>query len=85
MFNEPTPLGLALEYVNELRRSPATVEIAAGDRHWGIFVDLCEAVGAKGNLVPDAYLAALALEQGASWVTADRGFARFPGLRVLHP
>lgn len=32
-----------------------------------------------------AYLAALALEQGATWVTRDRRFARFPGLRVHDP
>ncbi len=31
------------------------------------------------------YLAAMALEQGATWVTRDRGFARFPGLRVQDP
>ena len=35
----------------------------------------------RGNLVPDAYLAALALEQGAELVTLDRGFGRYPRLR----
>ena len=35
--------------------------------------------------IPDAYLAALALEQGATLVTADRGFARYEGLRLLNP
>jgi predicted nucleic acid-binding protein len=35
--------------------------------------------------VPDAYLAALALESGSQWVTTDRGFARYPGLRWAHP
>ena len=41
--------------------------------------------GIRGNLVPDAYFAALALESGCEWLTADRGFARFPGLRWRHP
>jgi predicted nucleic acid-binding protein len=40
---------------------------------------------AKGNDIPDAYLAALALEKGTELITADRGFARFPGLRWTHP
>jgi len=39
----------------------------------------------KGNLLPDAYLAAMAIERGATWYSADRGFARFSGLRWRHP
>ncbi|BCA56555.1 hypothetical protein W02_36950 [Nitrospira sp. KM1] len=41
--------------------------------------------GVKGNLVPDAYLAALAIESGSEWITTDRDYYRFPGLRVRHP
>ncbi len=41
--------------------------------------------GIRGNLVPDAYLAALAIESGSEWITTDRGFARYPGLRFQHP
>lgn len=41
--------------------------------------------GARGNALPDAYLAALAIESGAEWITTDRGFARYPGLRRRHP
>ena len=40
---------------------------------------------AKGNLVPDAYLAALAIESGCEGTTTDRDYARFPGLRWRHP
>jgi hypothetical protein len=39
----------------------------------------------RGNLVPDAYLAALAIESGSDWVSTDRDYARFPGLRWRHP
>jgi predicted nucleic acid-binding protein len=38
-----------------------------------------------GNGIPDAFLAAIAIENGATWITADRGFSRFPGLRWQHP
>lgn len=39
----------------------------------------------RGNLVPDAYLAAVAISHGALLASNDRGFARFPGLRWFDP
>ena len=53
-----------------------------------ILADLCRRGPITGNGVPDAYLAALAIEAGATWITADSGFARFePELRweLLRP
>lgn len=85
IFKEPTPLPIALEFVEGLRGSPASLSIAPGERHWSIFTELCRQVEATGNSIPDAFLAALAIENGGTWVTADRGFARFPGLRWEHP
>jgi toxin-antitoxin system PIN domain toxin len=85
IFNEPTQLEVALTFVNALRDRRNSVIVSPGPRHWGIFVDLCRKVNAKGNIVPDAYLAALAIESGSDWITTDRGFARFPGLRWRHP
>ncbi len=41
--------------------------------------------GARGNLVSDAYLAALAIEYGATLVTFDRNFARFGGVTIMTP
>jgi uncharacterized protein len=61
------------------------VPLIEGVRHWEIFERLVRKVGARGNLVPEAYLAALAIEFGAGFYNADRGFARFPGLRWQHP
>ena len=85
IFRDPTQLDEALEYVNSVRDHPACVLVAPGERHWGIFTSLCSSAGAKGNLVSDAFFAALAMESGAEWITADRDFARFPGLRWHHP
>ena len=85
VFEQPTPLDTALEFVESLRGSPNTVEVAPGPRHWKIFADLCRATGARGNRIPDAYLAALAIESGSEWITTDRGFARFEGLSWRHP
>lgn len=85
VFREPTPLRDALDFVIKLREAANCVVIQPGLRHWEIFVDLCRRVNARGNLVPDAYLAALAIESGSEWITTDRDYARFPGLRWRHP
>lgn len=85
VFSPPTPLESALAFVEALRSEPNAVFLSPGARHWDIFTRICRAAGARGNLVPDAYLAALAIENGSELVTADRGFARFPGLSWRHP
>ena len=85
VFADPTPLGVALRSIEELREQPGAVQIGPGARHWEIFTELCSSVGARGNDIPDAYLAALAIESGSELVTADRGFGRFPGLRWSNP
>jgi toxin-antitoxin system PIN domain toxin len=85
VFREPTTVDVALQFVERLRASSAATLVEPGARHWGIFTRLCERVAATGNVVPDAYLAAIAIEVGARWVTADRGFARFPELVWEHP
>ncbi|MSO78726.1 MAG: type II toxin-antitoxin system VapC family toxin [Acidimicrobiia bacterium] len=85
IFDPPTSLAVAFDFADSIRTQPNAVPVAPGRRHWGIFTDLCRSVGAKGNLVPDAYLAALAIETGSEWITTDRDYARFPGLRWRHP
>ena len=85
VFDPPSPLAGALEFVEAIRSAPNCVPLSPGDRHWEIFVQLCEAAGAKGNLLPDAYLAAMAIESGSEWITTDRDFSRFPELRWHHP
>jgi uncharacterized protein len=85
VFRQPTPLDTALAFAELLRTQPNCVPVVPGERHWEIFARLCRTAGVKGNLVPDAYLAALAIESGSEWVTTDRDFSRFPGLRWRHP
>jgi hypothetical protein len=85
IFAPPTPTAVALDFADALRDQPNAVVLAAGERHWGIFSRLCREAGVKGNLVPDAYLAALAIESGSDWITTDRDYARFAGLRWHHP
>lgn len=85
IFREPTPLSVALEFLDVLWASPSVTAVTPGERHWPLFRAACADVGATGNRVPDAFLAAVAMEHNATWVSADRGFARFPNLRRQHP
>jgi toxin-antitoxin system PIN domain toxin len=85
VFERPTPLDVALEVVNQIRGQPQAVPTRPGPRHWDIFEKLLRSCEAKGNQVPDAYHAALAMESGCDWITTDKGFLRFPGLRARHP
>ena len=85
VFNPPSTMEQALAFVADVRDQPNCVTIRAGNRHWDIFERLCRSAGVKGNLVPDAYLAALAIESGSTWVTTDRDYSRFAGLTWRHP
>lgn len=55
------------------------------ERHRGILGELLAAGRASGNHTTDAHLAALAVEWGLELVSADRDFARYPGLRWRDP
>lgn len=85
VFQRPAPLELALRFAELVRASPHAVPVTPGSRHWEIFRRLCEGSASRGNLVADAYLAALAIESGCEWITTDRDYARFEGLRWRHP
>ncbi|WP_375422941.1 TA system VapC family ribonuclease toxin [uncultured Friedmanniella sp.] len=85
VFDQPTPLATALGHVRTLLGSAGTLRVLPGRRHWEVVEELCTAGDARGNLVADAAHAATALEAGATWVTFDRDFARFPGLSWRSP
>ncbi len=85
IYKTPTPLKAALRFANLVRSQPNCTPVDPGERHWEIFCGLCERADARGNLVPDAYLAALAIENGCELITEDRDYARFQGLKWRSP
>jgi toxin-antitoxin system PIN domain toxin len=85
VFDPPASTEEALGFARAVRDSPNAVRVAPGPRHWDLFERMCQDGAARGNLVSDAYLAALAVESGCELITTDRDFARFPGLRWRHP
>lgn len=83
---DPAPVGEALAFVDALRRPRRSRIVAGTQATWTQLEDLAaHDAQIRGNLVPDAWLAALALSHGCRLATADRGFARFPGLDWFDP
>src|SRR5437588_9542022 len=81
VFRPPSPLRSALDFVRQIRGQPNCRVIAPGTRHWQIFTGLCQSLSAIGNLIPDVWFAALAIESDCEWITTDRDYEQFPGLR----
>ena len=85
IFIKPSTLDEVFQFVDYIRSCTHVVRVIPGRAHWTIFHRLCREVQTKGNLVTDAYLAALAIEKGAEWITSDRDFSRFPDLKWRSP
>ena len=85
VYRQPSGTTEVLDFCRAVRSAPAAVPLRPGGKHWEIFSRLCQAVSATANVVPDAYHAALAVENGATWITNDRGYAKFPDLQWRGP
>lgn len=85
IFQRPFASADAGAVVEEWLASPNVTLLAPGDRHWRTLSELADRGQAKGPLLMDAHLAALAIEHGATLATSDRDFSRFDGLRTFDP
>jgi len=85
VFASPFSPDEAFDVVEGWLAQPCATTIAPGDRHLALVRELLEPLGAAGNLVSDAHLAALAIEHSAELCSADTDFARFPRLRWSNP
>jgi toxin-antitoxin system PIN domain toxin len=85
VFREPLSPAEALQIVTDWLDRPNVAIASPGTRHWAIVTELAVLGQARGPLLMDAHLAALAIEHGAKLATTDRDFARFPRLRLVDP
>jgi toxin-antitoxin system PIN domain toxin len=81
----PSTLENAFGFAEDLLAQPHCQIVVPQDRHWHIFQRLCIETNTTGPRTTDAWYAALAIEWGCEWVTLDRDFSRFPGLRWSQP
>lgn len=85
VFAAPSTLDEAFAFCRAITSAPNCRAVEPGERHWSIFERLCRETDTRGPRVTDAWFAALAIEHGCEWVTMDRDFARFPGLKWSVP
>ena len=85
VYAQPRTPADAIGIVEALLARPNVTLASPGDRHWTILADVAASGRARGPLLMDAHLAALAIEHGATLATSDRDFTRFPGLRHVDP
>ncbi|HXZ67140.1 MAG TPA: type II toxin-antitoxin system VapC family toxin [Alphaproteobacteria bacterium] len=84
-YQAPSTLQEAFAFCTVLLEQPNCEIVEPGERHWDIFESLCRDTNTRGARVTDAWFAALALEKSCEWITLDRDYARFPGLKWSIP
>jgi predicted nucleic acid-binding protein len=85
VFSQSSDLDEVIRFCEVLMEAPHCALMQPGPQHCSIFSRLCKEADARGNLVPDAWFAALAIESGCEWIILDRDYARFTGLRWRLP
>lgn len=85
IFNPPTPVDVAVQFLRAVRESPNAIVLAPGARHWELFIAMVGQLPSAGNLVSDAWIGALAIEHGCEVLSDDADFARLPGVRWRRP
>lgn len=84
-YGAPSSIVDAVGFCEDILANPNCFVIEPGSRHWRIFCELLNDTRTSGPRVTDAWYAALAIEHGCEWITLDRDFARFTGLRWSAP
>ena len=84
-FDRPEPISRAWDQVHAWLGCESAWIPQAGERHVEVLGKLLSDPAVQANLVPDAHLAALAIEHGLVLCSTDGDFARFPGLRWTNP
>jgi toxin-antitoxin system PIN domain toxin len=84
-YKTPSTIPEAFGFCEDVLGQPHCQIVEPGERHWPIFRRLCVETDTRGSRVTDAWFAALAIEWGCDWVTLDRDYARFPGLKWQVP
>lgn len=85
VFEQPLSLKQAIARVQSWLDQPCTRIVRPTENHWTYFQHMLTGGQAMGNLVTDAHLAALAIENGCSLASTDADFARFPKLKWFNP
>ena len=80
---QPISFEDATDVINRWMEHPQIVIPEPGRRFWRILKEVGEDSGTRGRHWSDAYLAALAIENGAGFATFDRDFRKYKGLKLV--
>ena len=85
IFKQPLNIKEAINHVNNWLERPMVKLLNPTERHWTILSELILETHSIANHIPDAHLAALAIEHGATLCSADHDFARFKKIKWINP
>lgn len=85
IFEVPSPRTEAFGFIEATNAQPHHLSTSPGPRHLALLREICDEADASGDLIPDAVIAAIAVEHHCDVVTLDRDFARFASVRHLRP
>jgi toxin-antitoxin system PIN domain toxin len=85
VYEQPLSPTDALGILRSWLERPNVALATPTDRHWPILAEVASAGKARGPLLMDAHVAALAIEYGARLASTDRDFTRFPRLKLFDP
>ena len=86
IYSAPLTPAEAMTNIERLLARPHVRTLSEGDGYWAVYTDVARETPVRGNLVPDAHLAALLKQHGIRTLyTHDRDFLKFSFLRVIDP
>lgn len=86
IFKSPSPILLAIEQIEAMRRNPTLRLLSETDLHWSHLRAIIQTGHIRNGAIHDAKIAAICLQHGVRelW-SADRDFSRFPQLKTVNP
>ena len=85
IFREPSSISEATNFLTVMISNPNVTLTSSTPETWHTFSRILEKTNVQGNKISDAWLAAIAMERNATWISTDSDFNLFPNLKLLNP
>ncbi|MGH9945805.1 MAG: TA system VapC family ribonuclease toxin [Pyrinomonadaceae bacterium] len=86
VFEDPLSIAAARSHIDDLLSHPFVSLVHTTDRHWEISANFVTELNVSGDVVMDAHIAAMAIENNASVASADKDFRRFSDyVKIIDP
>ena len=85
IFREPSSISEATNFLTVMISNPNVTLTSSTPETWHTFSRIVDKTNVQGNKISDAWLAAIAMERNATWISTDSDFNLFPNLKLLNP